>query len=288
MRTLRYSQAAAQHGVIRTEQIGRDSAAIRRAVLAGALHPKYRGVYAVGHPRLSREGEWLAAVYAAGEGSALASFSGGQYWQISRFREPAILVATPRRRRPQDGFEIVPARLRKGEWLVRDAIPVCTVPRILFDMSRALLPEQLANVIFEAEFHKRWDPRAIRRTNPTLRKAIALHESGSAGTRSGLEDRFLKLIRGAGLPEPVINTKHLGFELDFRWPGLNVEIDGQQHDRARNRRDDRIQDAVLREHGFVVLRFREADLDRPETVLRRLAATRLAAPSRRAGPRTPV
>jgi hypothetical protein len=73
---------------------------------------------------------------------------------------------------------------------VRDAIPVCTVARVLFDLSRAL----------------------------------ELHRSGSAGTRSGLEDRFLKLIRGARLSEPVVNTHHLGFELDFRWPGLNVEI----------------------------------------------------------------
>jgi hypothetical protein len=272
MRTLRYQPAARQHGVIRTEQIGRDSAAIRRAVLSGALHPKYRGVYAVGHPRLSREGEWLAAVYGAGDGSALTGFSGGKFWKISRFREPAIQIATPKRRRPQPGFEIVPSRLLRGEWLVRDAIPVCNVPRILFDMSRTLMPEQVANVIHEAEFHKRFDPRAIRRTNPVLRAALALHANGSAGTRSGLEDRFLKLIRGARLTEPVINTHHLGFELDFRWPGLNVEIDGDHHDRARTRRDDRIQDAVLREHGFVVLRFREEDLDRPKAVLRRLAA----------------
>ncbi len=109
-----------------------------------------------------------------------------------------------------------------------------------------------------------------------LRRAIALYNSGSAGTRSGLEDRFLKLIRGARLPEPVINTPHLGFELDFRWPGLNVEIDGDHHDRPRSKRDDRIQDAVLREHGFVVLRFREPDLDRPAEVLRQLAAQDLA------------
>lgn len=180
-----------------TEQIGRDSAAIRRAVLAGALHPKYRGAYAVGHPRLSREGEWLAAVYAAGDGAAFTGFSGGKFWNISRFRQPTIQVATPKRRRPQPGFEIVPARLFPGEWLIRDAIPICNVPRILFDMSRTLMPEQIANVIHEAEFRKLFDLRAIRRTNPVLRKAIALHTSASAGTRSGLES---PRVRGAALP----------------------------------------------------------------------------------------
>jgi hypothetical protein len=109
-----------------------------------------------------------------------------------------------------------------------------------------------------------------------LRRAVALHRSGSAGTRSGLEDRFLKLVRGAGLPEPIVNTRHLGFELDFRWPGLNVEIDGDHHDRPRSRRDDRIQDAVLRAHGFTVIRLRETDLNRPDGVLRQLAAQDLA------------
>jgi hypothetical protein len=262
--------AAAQHGVVRTAQLDATAPAIARAVAAGRLHPLYRGVYAVGHPRLSREGEWLAAVYGAGDGAALAGFSGGRYWRISRFREPAIQVAVPRRRRGQPGFEIVRARLLPGESLVHDGMPVCNVPRILFDLSRALLPEQVANVIHEAAFHHLFDERALRRTNPVLRKALALHRSGSAGTRSGLEDRFLKLIRGAGLPEPIINTRHLGFELDFRWPGLNVEIDGDHHDRPRRRRDDAIQDAVLRANGFTVLRFREPDLDRPAELLRML------------------
>ncbi|MDA0173326.1 endonuclease domain-containing protein [Solirubrobacter taibaiensis] len=122
-----------------------------------------------------REGEWLAAVYAAGEGAALTGFSGGRYWQISRFPERTIQVAVPKRRRAQAGFEIVPARL-------------------------------------------------------LLRAALALHRSGS----------------------------------------------GDHHDRARTQRDDRIQDAVLKANGFVVLRFREEHLDRPEEVLRQLAAQDLA------------
>jgi hypothetical protein len=181
----------------------------------------------------------------------------------------------PKRRRTQPGFQIVPTLLLPGESFVRDAIPVCTVARVLFDMSRELSPEQVANVIHQAEFEKRFRERDITRTTPVLRKALELHKTGSAGTRSSLEDRFLKLIRGARLPEPVINTHHLGFELDFRWPGLNVEIDGDHHDRARTKRDDRIQDAVLRANGFVVLRFREEHLDRPDEVLRQLAPQQL-------------
>ncbi len=277
MRTFRYISRTAgrQHGVIRTVQTGATSQTLARAVARGELWPVYRGVYAVGHPKLSREGEWLAAVYAAGDGAGLTGFSGGKFWKISRFptRDPGRRAeAAPR----TGGFQIVPTLLLPGESFVRDAIPVCTVARVLFDMSRELTPEQLANVIHEAEFRKRFNRRAIKRRTKTLDRALELHASGSAGTRSGLEDRFLKLIRGARLPEPVINTHHLGFELDFRWPGLNVEIDGDHHDRARTQRDDRIQDAVLEANGFVVLRFREEHLDRPQEVLRQLAAQDLA------------
>ena len=101
MRTFRYISRTAgrQHGVIRTAQTGATSQTLARAVARGELWPVYRGVYAVGHPRLSREGEWLAAVYAAGDGAALTGFSGGRYWRISRFPDRLIQVAVPKRRR---------------------------------------------------------------------------------------------------------------------------------------------------------------------------------------------
>ena len=37
-----------------------------------------------------------------------------------------------------------------------------------------------------------------------------------------------------------------GFEVDFAWPGLCVEIDGAGHGRPRTKADDRIRDAALR------------------------------------------
>jgi hypothetical protein len=64
--------AARQHGAIKSSQLGLSSATIARWVDAGRLYPRYRGVYAYGHPQLSREGEWMAGVLAGGAGAALA------------------------------------------------------------------------------------------------------------------------------------------------------------------------------------------------------------------------
>ena len=57
---------------ITASQLGLSPADDREVGARGAAVPKYRGVYAYGHPHLSREGEWMAGVLAAGEGAALA------------------------------------------------------------------------------------------------------------------------------------------------------------------------------------------------------------------------
>src|SRR4051794_23663105 len=72
-----------------------------------------------------------------------------------------------------------------------------------------------------------------------LTRALELHRSGSAGTRSTAEDAFLRLIADR-LPEPLVNTPLFGEEVDFYWPDrqLVVEVDGPAHGRPTSRRDD--------------------------------------------------
>src|SRR6201999_1988643 len=77
--------AARQHGVVTARQLlalGLDDAAVWRDVEAGRLHRVHRGVYAVGHSRLTREGRWLAAVLRCGEGAALSHRSAAALWGI--------------------------------------------------------------------------------------------------------------------------------------------------------------------------------------------------------------
>jgi hypothetical protein len=254
-----------QYGVITTGQLrtaGLTDAAIYKRVRAGRLHPLYRAVYAVGHKRLSREARWMAAVLAAGEGAVLSHEAAAVHWQIWRRKVTSIDIVVPGHRRPRRGFKVHTCRnLVPKDTTVHQGIPITTVPRTLVDLAEVLTPYQLANVIHEAAFRNRFDERATRhaiaraagRDLGNLHAALQAHASGSAGTRSGAEDRFLATWQG---PEPRVNTKVNGIEVDFHWPDENmiVEIDGPGHARPRTRNEDAQRDRSLGEAGLTVVR----------------------------------
>ena len=164
-----------------------------------------------------------------------------------------------------------------------NGIPVTTVPRTLVDLTDVMDAEQLANVIHEAAFRDLFSLEATRaamarapgRRLSVLEEALRLHEAGSAGSKSANERRFLRLVRGAGLPDPRQNVDVHGFEVDFAWPGLCVEVDGAGHERPRTKADDRIRDAALQARGITVLRITEDELAKPRDVLAKLAAQQL-------------
>ena len=260
-------------------QSGLTYSGISKRAAKGRLHRKYPGVYAVGQPRLSQQGEWIAATLACGHGAYLASFNAAVHMKLWRRRVTGIHVLMPRGRRTPRGVQAhTYRRLDPRDVTVRNGIPVTTVPRTLVDLSDVLTPHQLANVIHEAAFHKLFDERAVRaaihRANGrhnlhVLERALELNAAGSAGTKSELEDRFLALTSKSGLPEPLVNTKVQDIEVDFHWPSLNlvVEVDGPGHTRPRIKREDKERDARLRAAGHTVLRVLDHEIDhRPETV----------------------
>lgn len=84
--------------------LGRNGVA--RRVRTGRLHPLYRGVYAVGHNRLSQEAQYMAAVLAAGAGAALGHEASARHWNVWRRKPNQIDVITPGQRRPRAGMRI--------------------------------------------------------------------------------------------------------------------------------------------------------------------------------------
>jgi hypothetical protein len=88
--------AARQHGVVALDQLyraGLTHPAVRRRSQAGRLHRVHRGVYAIGNPNLTREGHWMAAVLACGQGAVLSHQSAAALWKLSP-TSPAVVHVT--------------------------------------------------------------------------------------------------------------------------------------------------------------------------------------------------
>jgi very-short-patch-repair endonuclease len=76
-------------------------------------------------------------------------------------------------------------------------------------------------------------------------------------TRSEAEERVLALIRAARLPEPVVNARLAGYEIDFFWPSerFALEVDGFRFHSARGAFErDRRKDNDLRRAKVTTMR----------------------------------
>ena len=277
--------AGRQHGYVHVAQLralGLGGSAAARRCQRGVLHLVHPGVYGVGHVAPSREGRWMAAVLAGGDGAVLSHLSAAALWDVGRYVPPFPDVLVPRRHRPVAGIMIRTCRrLDPRDVTERRGIPVTTVARMLVDLSDVWPADRLTNVIHEAGYRKRLNLIAVReameRANGrrhlgVLDEALALYLTGSAGLKSGAEAAFRALL--AAFPAPLGNVKVCGYEVDFHWPErkLVVEVDGPGHERPRTRREDARRDRVLTAAGYTVLRFADIEIEqRPAEVVARLA-----------------
>jgi hypothetical protein len=262
--------AARQHGVIARIQLlrlGLGRGAIELRVRRGRLHLIHRGVYAVGHARLTIHGRWMAAVLAGGQGTRLSFRSGGMLWSIRRTERGQVEVTSPQRGRGRPGIQRHYAELPSDEVTVHRGIPVTTVPRTLLDLATVLTPRQLARAVNEAEVQRLWDPLSLnallerypRRPGvPALRALLGEH---ATVTRGELEKRFREFLTDVGLPLPETNAhvqiNGLWYEVDCLWrhQRVVVELDGRAtHDTRQAFESDRARDRILQAAGFRVVR----------------------------------
>jgi very-short-patch-repair endonuclease len=254
--------ARRQHGIVAHGQLidlGLGTSAIGAWAKRGRLHRIHRGVYALRYPTLTRNGRFLAAVLACGDGAALSHFSAAVLWGMLNDGGGRIHVtAETRRRRP--GLIVHEAALA-DDVTERAGIPVTTPARTLVDLGDVAPRRTLERALDEAEF-LRLDctglaPRHGRRGSGLLASVLAVHAVGSTRTRSVLEERFLALCDKHNLPRPEVNVYIEGYECDFVWreQRLIVETDGAAaHGTTRARKRDLERDAELTAAGWRVIR----------------------------------
>jgi very-short-patch-repair endonuclease/predicted transcriptional regulator of viral defense system len=263
--------AATQHGVVSLAQLidlGLSRHQVQRRVQAGRLHRIHRGVYAVGHRMLSRQGRLMAAVLACGEGAALSHRPAAAHWNLLRWSGvPEVSVPSPGGRAKREGFTVHRAALAAEEVSILAEIPVTSVARTLVDCASVLTLERLELAIAEAEKQHLFDQSAVERVfelHPRLRGRAALNQllakwqDVTPELRTKLERGMYRICRLHGLPRPAANVQVEGYTADFYWEeaGLIVETDGwDTHGTRASFEDDRFRDARLTAAGFKVVRF---------------------------------
>jgi very-short-patch-repair endonuclease len=260
--------------------------AIRHRIAKGRLHPIWPGVYAVGRPRLSRQGLWMAAVLACGPQAFLSHESAAALLEIIPGAPWPAHVSVPGGRCPRGGTGIRVHRRHgpTGADVTEHAgIPVTSPALTLLDVAPRLSREQLERAIGEADKRDLIDPESLRdelerfagrQGIAALRRTLDRH--AFVLTDSELERRFVPLARQAGLPLPLTQQDLGGFRVDFYWPdlGLVVETDGLRYHRTpAQQARDRLRDQAHAAAGLTPLRFTRAQVTyEPEHVRRTLAA----------------
>jgi very-short-patch-repair endonuclease len=255
--------AANQHGVMSVDQLralGLSLDAISYRVRIGRLHRIHRGVYAVGHARLSNEGRWMAAVLACGPGAALSHRSAAALWRMLPHGRGHAEVTVPGHggRKRRKGIRLHRSiSLHPAQTTLRAGIPVTTPARTLADLRRCATPDELSKARRQAEV-----------------RGYRLDDQGDAEpdlTRTELERRFVRLCRRHGLPLPEVDVRIGGYIVDFLWRdrSLVVETDSYRYHRGRAAFEhDYRRQAWLIAAGFEVVRFTWRQVvDEPEEVV---------------------
>lgn len=276
--------ASGQHGLVTREQLlaaGLTSASIERLVRSGSLLREHRGVYRVGHRAPSLEATYLAAVLACGDGALLSGRAAAHLYGLLQSSAPPAPEVVARTERHIEGVRVVRSRCS----LACDAfrfrgIPVTSVARTIVDLAADLSLDDLARSCHEAGVRYRTTPadvEAVLARRPTAPGAGNLRRvlrGDAAVTLSALERRFLRLLRGDGLPLPQTNRIAGSKRVDCRWPEhrITVELDSFRYHASRHAwEQDRLRDREARGRGDQIIRYTYGDVyERPAQVLREL------------------
>jgi hypothetical protein len=294
--------AERQHGVVTLAQLqslGLGRSGVSKRASSGRLYRVHRGVYAVGRPRLTQHGHWMAAVLACGPRAALSHRSCAGLHAVRQDSRARIDVSVPTsstRTRPNIDLHRS-TTLTTDDITTVEGIPCTTVARMLVDLGDVASPRAVEQALDQAEILRLFDLRAVRaaleragpRRGAGVLRALLEAYSGPTITRRELEELMLALCRKASFPSPAVNAwitldDGIAYQADFLWRAekLIAETDGREtHMTAKAFEHDRLRDQRLAMAGYTVVRFtwrQVADDPRSVTEALRTLLARLARP----------
>jgi very-short-patch-repair endonuclease len=293
--------ATEQHGIAARTQLlalGFTRNEVQKRIDQARLHRIHRGVYAVGHRKLTLKGIWMAAVLAVGADALLSHRAGLALWDLRRSESGVIDVTVPGSsgKPGPAGVRVHTTRgLRRDDAAGIDGIPVTSLAWTVVDYAAITDARQVRLVLEALERRRVYIGRELdellhrtpnRKGVKTLRTATAEINGPAPWLQSELEETFRELIRASDLPEPEANVLVEGELVDALWrhERVIVELDGFAFHKSRAQFEaDRRRDAKLTVAGYRILRITQQRLhNEPEAVLgdlRKLLSTaRLAHP----------
>ena len=289
-----FSRAQARRCGLSTDAIDRR---LRRLIWVRV----HASVYRIAGCPPSSDQTALAAVLACGEGSCVSHSTAALLWRLDGVSDGPPHVTVPDRARTRIPGVVVH---RPVHYSLRDVtrlgvIPLTTPVRTIIDLASQLVPDRLEDALDDALRKELVDLQALARRVSVLTRngrrgsssldALLAVRTGRRVTGSSLENRFLRLVRRAGLPSPiaqhVIRAPVGTFvaRVDFAYPDIRVaiEIDGYAYHSGRVRwEQDRERQNRLVELGWVPLRITKQQITRrPDEVVRLVrAASRVDMP----------
>ncbi|HEX3239614.1 MAG TPA: DUF559 domain-containing protein [Solirubrobacterales bacterium] len=249
------------------EGLGFTRSAIAHRIEQGRLRPLSKAVYAVSQLELTREGRWMAAILACGDGACLSHRSAGALFGICEERKGVIEISVRRSgRRTRPGIKVHRRpSLPSQDVGTLNGIPVTSPVRTMIDLATEQGPRTLLRTINEADNRDVICAEDLREEldayagQPGVRPLRTLLDRDTfVLSDEELERLFLPLAREVGLPLPMTKEMVNGYEVDFFWPALKlvVETDGLRYHRtpsaqAKDARRDQAHTAA----GYARLRF---------------------------------
>jgi very-short-patch-repair endonuclease len=272
--------AARQHGLVarwQLSRVGLGEDAIDHRLRSGRLVKVRRGVYALGHAELRREGNVLAVVLRYGDAAAVSHRSAAALWGIRPWSTTFVEIS----RRGPGGTVRQRGRiihrcidLPDDEIVIERGVPTTTLARTLLDLAAVVPAHHLRRAVERSDQAELFDLTEVQRVldahpgRPGRRPLMALladyRDHGNTTTRSDLEAIMLQICLDHGFPRPQVNRYDGVRESDFRWPThrLVVEVDSWTfHGRTRTAFDsDRARDRALLREGWRVARFTDRQI----------------------------
>ena len=271
--------ASRQHGNVSRAQVlalGGNDNMIRHRVRTHRYFRSFTGVYSLGRaPRTALEIA-SAAVLACGEGAVLSHMSALALWGLANRWPKRPEVTVPCDRRPKGITVHRTTSPTRKDVRKHQGIPVTSPARSILDCAPRLTDAQLARLVNDALLggHLRRAHLAELLQRRHCPRLLPFIETGDGPTRSQFEDAFKRFCKRFRLPEPKINTKICGHEVDayFEQDKLIVELDGYEYHSSRSSfESDRLRDARMLELGIATIRITwDRLMNEPQTEARRL------------------